>query len=339
MSEYPEIYFADFKAGYDRRFFIYIGEVVNADLVIGYNARIVLRDLDNIRDQGLFTPEEYERLASLVVDKPEQLSVNDYYMLFVELRKFYILRWTPEEILSGFKMQPGNRKIFLDEAIASQSIVKLDVYAPIEGRYVEVSNWFILRQTDVFGNTIELSMGLSAYMRRVAADIVRFRTTFQLNTFKALKRLFNLLVIRDDYDILERLVPIFSSPGALAYQLLADVKTLLEMLDQEISLPEPFFKAELADFPNRMQGAPLLREQLLPVIGEAIDRATAPDTSRDEFRAILQDQLLGPLAEFVETVAQRFIEEIDLDPLNYVRNLPELAGPIFEQEIDTLGGL
>lgn len=338
LSEHPEIYFSDFKAGYDRRFFIYIGEVVNADLVIGYNREIILRDLDNIRDQGLFSPEEYDQLASLVIDK-SQLSVDDYYLLFIELRKFYILRWTPEEILSGFKMQPGNRKIFLDEAIASQSIVKLDVYAPIEGRYVEVSNWFILKQTDVFGNTIELSMGLNTYMRRVAADIVRFRTTFQLNTFKALKRLFNLLVIRKDYSVLERLVPIFSSPAALAYQLLADVKTLLEMLDKEESVPEPFFKAEIADFPLRMQSAPMLREELLPLIDEAIQQASAADTGRDEFEAILRDVLLPILSEFVEREAALYIQAIDLDPLSYVRNLPELAGPIFEQEIDTLGGL
>jgi hypothetical protein len=102
ISCFSDIFLGDFKAGYDRRFNLYLGDIVDGSIV-DYSPSLIRRDLTNLRYQGALPEEKYYELMNLVKEKP---SLEDFQQLSTEIRNLYVLRWTPEEILQGYKFLP-----------------------------------------------------------------------------------------------------------------------------------------------------------------------------------------------------------------------------------------
>lgn len=207
-----DIFIGDFKAGYDTRYDVYLGEEIDGQIV-DYDPAIAHREIDNLYDQGLFTDQEFAEINNLIVDDP---NIEEFTKLNDKVRSYYTLRWSTDEILDGYKVLRGNKKLWLDDALIEHSVVKLDLWAPLPyedlppeclrsfrqkwpqyqkpWRYVEVTNWILIQQRDNKGNVKTLTQELPDYAKSLRSDIVTYLSEDDLNYLKAAKRFWSYLL-------------------------------------------------------------------------------------------------------------------------------------------------
>lgn len=241
---YP-LFWSDFKAGTDNRFSFYLGRVQDGEL-IDYNKDIIKDELTNLLCQTLISEEEYNNMILLNNRIHSEYKAEDFYGLRDILRDLTTVRWSRDEVLQGFKLLRGNKKYYLYDALISKSIVKLDIYAPIEYintcsntnvRYTEVTNWFLLEQV-INGEVNSLSAELQNYENSLRSDVREF---IYDNPLKASKRLWSLAAykkkaqlgdLRNVDVILDKLTPLASSYIALLNSTMADIETIINIIER-----------------------------------------------------------------------------------------------------------
>ncbi|CAH6419307.1 Hypothetical protein HVR_LOCUS509 [uncultured virus] len=230
------ILFTEFKAGYDDRFKIYTGNINGT--VEDHNPIIIRRDITNLYQAQLLSCVEYQEFMALVKDNP---SINDVILLNEKIRDLWVIRWTAEEILNGYKTLRGNYKLFLDVALTQGSIVKLDTIARIgsgiDSRYVEVTNFFLIIQRDRFGNIIVLSEELGDYAQSLLGDVYKY---YDSNILKSIKRLWMYLAYKGSICDLSVFTELFSSDVALYSQIVGDLEVAIELLESKLSYDRNF---------------------------------------------------------------------------------------------------
>ncbi len=220
------IIFMEFKAGYDLRFKIYTG--VFDGSIVDYNAGLIKRDINNLFEANLLTQFERDTLFKLVKEIP---IIEDVISLNEALRNFWVIRWSAEEILQGYKILRGNFKLYLDVALTQGSIVKLDTISYIENRYVEVSNFMLISFTDIAGNKIVLSEELGDYAESLLMDVHKY---YKTNPYKSIKRLWMYLAFKGKICELNVFKPLFESEIAKYSQILSDIETALLLLSPKV---------------------------------------------------------------------------------------------------------
>lgn len=226
------VYIGDFKAGYDTRFDVYLGDlrantVTHQEEVIDYDPAYVRGHLEDLHNQGLITDRERAELESLVVENP---SAKQWAALFDAIRSYRLLRWTPAEILKGEKALPNNKRLLLVDAVMQHSTVKVDLWAQKDGHFIEASNWFLLTAEDDRGMTQVLTGDLGNYVDNLRHDIEKY-TLVKPKHLKAAKRSWSMAIAVGDLEFLRTIAPLFSTLQAFLYQLDSDASLLLTMLD------------------------------------------------------------------------------------------------------------
>lgn len=245
----PNMIITEFKAGYDDRFKLYTG-VMNGG-VHDYDPNLVRRDLNNIFEAELLTKCQYIELWNLIKDNP---SIDEWVNLNEKIREYWVIRWTKEEVLAGYKYLPGNYKLYLDTALTQGSIVKLDVIAPVFDpipRYIEMSNFFLISQDDKFGNAKILSEPLGDYLQSLAGDVYKY---YNSNTLKAVKRTWIYLAATEAICALNMFTPLFQSEIARQAQIIADIETAIILLTSNFSYDRNFLLNTLSQRLTSLNG-------------------------------------------------------------------------------------
>eukprot|EP00047_Mylnosiga_fluctuans_P021272 m.102665 g.102665 ORF g.102665 m.102665 type:complete len:719 (+) comp8830_c0_seq2:8-2164(+) len=273
LIEPGRIYFSELKAGLDTAYTIHgLGHyeydaVSNEDRLVQYRPDELRECITKLCDDGWLSADEAAELLAHV--HPDSgCTFKEHDALRRAARRHYVLRWTLDELLAGVKELPRNRKITLTEALKIPTLTKCDVWALVDGRYIEVSNNFFLTYSseDCIGSTLVnsgaepvpshvslISEPLADYVSAVHLDINHFIETS--HSMKASKRMWVLaqweysLVHDPDADgeisheeevLVERmntLAPLFSSRAAALNQVATDCKTLVELLERYPETP------------------------------------------------------------------------------------------------------
>lgn len=233
--EKTNILFSRFQCGFDERYRLYLGKVEEGK-VVDYYPEIIRRDLSNLFDQGLLDELEYDAVLKLVRQNPRR---RDYYILSFFLRKKMVLDWTEVEIAQGYKSLT-NKILYLDEALVSGGLVKLDVlallpYPDIRGRkYTEVTNWIVVKLDEKLLSIVQEDRRAS-----LKEDVVRF---YNRDPLKASKRYWNFLMeLEKTEDVLrelEKLAPLFSSYPAFLNSVATDLEIQKKMYSDGFLDPE-----------------------------------------------------------------------------------------------------
>lgn len=226
ITSHDTVLFVEFKAGYDLRFKLYTG-VVN-DKIEDYNPELIRRDITNLYEAGLLSECEWNALIILVKDDP---NVDDLIALNDALRAYWVVRWKEEEVLQGYKLLPGNYKLFLDVALAQGTIVKLDTIAYIDDRFVEVTNFFLVAILDKLGQRILISQELGEYEQSLILDVYKY---YSINPLKSIKRLWMYLAFNKRICDISMFTDLFSSDIALYSQILSDIETAINILSSDL---------------------------------------------------------------------------------------------------------
>lgn len=206
-------YFADFKAGTDSQFGISMDTVRPEQMIVW---------LKMLHDDRRITDDEYINMKELVVHDPSEQQQD---LLKDAVRAKYILRWTPDEILQGYKVLSGGRIKMLADAIQEPEIIKIDTWSWLDGRFVELSNFLIL-----FANGERTNIEQGDYIESMKHDLTKYLSAHYYNPFKALKRMWVLAVAFGDHEKLDKLNPLINSNTSILYQVVSDLKALKDMV-------------------------------------------------------------------------------------------------------------
>lgn len=213
----PRFTVTDIKAGVDDRYAVTgIGRIRNGRLV-GFDLARIVQHAARLRAQGLLTAAEAEAMRRAA----ERVQVSDPFSranLVKEIRRHFILRWSPTEVIRNRKTLRGGKSVTLRQAISSrQTRVKIDAVAFVEGhRFVEFSNIPVLRGVTVTSHN---------YRRAILNEIAGWIHNNK-KWLKVAKRYWLLAAQDRDPVALRLLGKLFRGPAGKLGQIAADLESL-----------------------------------------------------------------------------------------------------------------
>jgi hypothetical protein len=197
-------------------------DVFFMDFKLGYNNELYqkLNNINEIREfyenkKNLLTAEEKNKI-NLIKNLDD---LKEY------TRKLYTLRWTPREILQGYKMVNKEKKT-ISESLDDKSVIKLDILAWIDGEFVEMTNLFEF----MVGNKPLNFEEDSNIVKSIKEDIIYYYD--ERNYIKMLKRIFTVAKIRGDKNIINKLVNIFNSGLGRLYQVSSNLENIINLIEK-----------------------------------------------------------------------------------------------------------
>jgi len=175
----PEHYVVEVKAGLDQRYDIDVGRLLNGRFYI--NDKEIKKKLKYFEQNNLLNEKEIKQIKNVL--KKEYPNQNDYDTVYNILRERKILRWTADEILKGYKILPGDKKITLNKALYSKTFAKIDVIALINGKFVEITNFFILMYEDRKGKLHPINLDYNFLDNSQAAEVYEFQIKDEIEKF------------------------------------------------------------------------------------------------------------------------------------------------------------
>lgn len=235
IKKEPLYFLGDFKAGLDHRFQIDLTKK---------NTEIISQLMD-LRKKNLLTSEEVGRMLDLL----KRGEINE---LKEALRQYYVVRWTIQEIMDGVKKLPGDLKLSLFDAIKHNTIVKLDLWAPINNNYTEITNFLLLMYVDENGKQHIINIELEDRVKSLIKDIKLYSTPEHKKSLKVAKRMWALAQVVDDHETIKKLYPLFSSDAAILSQITSEIETLTLMLSKIDQPPLDIMIRQIDRFKSRI---------------------------------------------------------------------------------------
>ena len=222
-----DTYLADFKAGEDQRFICpYMGTYEILKGYKDYSPEKIREWIEAL--SSLLTVEEKKEMLEAVEDHPTYFQ---YIKLEDMIRAKRVVRWTLKELIKGEKKLVGNTNYTLEDAIQSQTVVKIDIWTWIKDGYVEVTNWFRLRfRQKGMVKWEDLTQPLPLYEESIRKGVRDYFDPRLEKNMKMAKRIWLYAVYKNDYNLMKLLYPLFRSDASRLGQLKGEIEVLLAML-------------------------------------------------------------------------------------------------------------
>ena len=207
-----------------------------------YNAIKIKKRVKELWDSKIISTEEYNHANSLL--KPR---LTDYE--FIELKRdlrFHIVRWTPKEVLKGFKILHDGRTFTLEEAFQTPTITKLDVVSWVQGnRFTDFSVIY-----EFLKNGKILNPSMMDIEQALKENIISL--LHEKDYFKMAKRMFALARFKGQYKVVSLLSPLFNGDLGRLYMVYGDIGTLEYLVENQHHLPTKRILFEIDQFRNRL---------------------------------------------------------------------------------------
>jgi len=229
-------YMVEFKMGLDHRFIFDIGYL--KDGIYHQNIDNIIENVSSLYDHDLLN--DYD--LSFIDQYLYKNDTSSYDMLFNFFRDKYIIRWSDQDILNGYKILIGNKKITIDEALRHKTYVKIDMITLINNRFVEITNFFILVYNDKSNNT-QYAINFGEYidpkfLREHIEETLPFEieklfySDYYFSPFKGSKRMWSLSRHFHYNNIIQKLSGFISGNISFLYMLKSEVDTLINLLSK-----------------------------------------------------------------------------------------------------------
>ena len=195
--------------------------LIIGDIKIGLNKyKELLQYIGNIDKFGKVSGYNLNALKNVVKDTyveeiakaPIHPTPEEWLVLYKFVSSFTALRWTPEEILKGFK-----DKYELRASIMTSPVTKIDIYIQIYGRMTEVTNIILPHLKDINFFINQIQTGLTFNM-------------VEQNYLKSLKNMFAIARLTQDCKKMEQLENIILSPTNMLNSCVNDLKIIKDMI-------------------------------------------------------------------------------------------------------------
>lgn len=227
-----KIYLGELKVGYDMDLFIDYGSIdYKTKKVINYNYQKIKEYLIKINNNKFITNEKYNQIDKLLKEKPTLLEFLEIHDV---LRNLFILRWNINEMVQGYKVI-RNKKVYLEDAIQHQTITKIDIWAPINNNYTEITNFYYIIFKNKRGEKSFLCKELTDYGASIDNDIYQYSSAEFRNSLKLAKRLWIKYNFSNNEKTLEVLYPLFNSGAAKLHQIKEELGVINDIIKRFLS--------------------------------------------------------------------------------------------------------
>ena len=198
------VYFVDFKCGIDAE--MYFDEITDVAKYRQY--------LKYLNSHHFISNDEFQDMNKLTNAE----DIKD------ACRSLYVLRWSVDEILKGYKALSKNRQKTLGDAIMDASVIKLDVIARIGyANFIEISNIFHF----VIKGKIE-DEPTKTFIQILIDEAKEYHKYH--DDYKALKRIFSIAKFQTNNKTMGLLVDVFNSNLGIINKARGDLEVLIDVM-------------------------------------------------------------------------------------------------------------
>lgn len=226
-----ELFLGDFKAGLDYKLLFDYGEILYKKplQIKGYKYEEVNNKLDSFKKDKWISKKEYDILKKLAIPN---IDIKTFMKLQELLRNLYLVRWSLDELIRGEKTLRSGDILKMEDAITHDSIVKIDIWSPINNNYTEVTNVYYLILEDKDSKKTVLNKELGNYIINLDKDIQKYSSTIFRNSLKVAKRLWIKNNLIKNVNLIKKLNPLFYSGISSLNQIKEEAKVILSMLNR-----------------------------------------------------------------------------------------------------------
>ena len=106
INEIDYLYFQHYILGIDYRFYIHY--IINNGKIEEYNPNYYRNKFKKLFDEKIINEEEYNKFFSLIKDEPSLIEITN---LMTHAKKYYIIKWSINEIIAGEKKLRGDKVV------------------------------------------------------------------------------------------------------------------------------------------------------------------------------------------------------------------------------------
>lgn len=319
-----DVFISEFKMGFDHRFLIKL------------NDPNFMNKIGDLVEDDLIKNSEYILISRLYKSKDLEKKVE----LKEIIRNLFTIRWNSSELKKGYKILKKNKKITLSEALRQNTLIKLDIYALIAGRYVELTNVFnmiLINNNDKSMDFVNITKNRlnQTYQDLMISEINKHSSNLFFQPFKIVKRLWFLSKSLINYPEFQRLLKIMttiiqSSIGRLN-QMEADLTVLNNILKYQKSINWFNFIDEMESFKNRFGNVFDIRydENL---VFNLIDEIIKNLHKKSKNNLIINlTELINYTKKLVDDETISYLKEYKLFPIpNFIYDCPKLPNSSFK---------
>lgn len=318
-------YFTEFKAGYDLRYDIDIGSMENSTYFPNFKLGTITT---NLYKKKLLTKLE-NNIIQYILNEVEDLGANEYDTINYIFRERKVLRWDSSEILQGFKILTGNKKITLNQAIHIRSHVKIDMISIIDGRLTEVTNFlqlaFVEKEGDEEYTTINIDL-VEAHQITLQLPMEIEKLYFSdmfYSPFKVVKRIFSLSRHVNDIVMLKKIIPFVSSNISLLYQKKSEIDNIILVIERATKFPIEIVQKQLNQMKLSISTVIELRNEDLIPINDLIDEINNISVKKDKIEPL--KQLKKIIVSYINYFTIIYLSKVGLNPppANYLPPNPK----------------
>ena len=247
----PNHWFLELKAGFDRRFKINLNQV---------------DELVQLHDMKLLSDDEFTYIYNVITkgstNKSQREIELEKEIIEKILKEHYTLRWSANDVLTGYKILPGGVTVNLFDAIKESDVVNIELIEVINDKFTEISNFFFLLYYSSDGKVHTINVPQLSYDNfplffgnELKKNIYKlFYSRLEPNFLKLAKRYFSYGRFFKDVQLVRAVYPLLDSNIGLAGQLkgeLTTIEKLIESVDFN-SIPIHILKKQLENIKSRL---------------------------------------------------------------------------------------
>jgi hypothetical protein len=286
-------FFMEVKAGVDQRFLI--------DL---HNYENTMQIVNNLYKENLISEEEYNLI----------LSAKDLFTIDEILRDHYVIRWSAEDILKGYKILPGETLITLAQAMKQKSKINIEIIGYVNGRFIDISNFFILGLKEPNGKIKVINLPQEIYdnfdeyfIRTLEEAIIKLSDDGEY--FKVIKRMWSLARFQKDTRTISKLQKIITGDVSSLNQVKSDLGAIIKLYKKSFNPPNNLVIKELNEMKDRLSVNQMINGNELIKYNEVLDLAAnlITDGNYEESVAYLEN-LMNIFKNKVNEKAKLFLQ-------------------------------
>jgi len=276
--------------------------------VRGYDAKRIKAKVHALYESSVISRQQQETAFAML--KPH---ITPYELLEIKRDlRFNILRWTPNEVLKGYKQLQDGRRFTLEDAITSPTISKLDCISWVQGnRFTEFSVIY-----EFYKGKKLLNSGIKDVLQVLKEST--YQLLYEKNYYKMAKRLFSIARLQRMNSLIPILSNLFNGDLGRLYIVYGDLGTLEYMLENYGRLPRKKIEFELDQFHNRLANITLpkyLAEE--PVVINTLDKIERRNTITTNNAQMLRliRQLKVEMMDLLSHYAYKYLQNYHLIPV------------------------
>lgn len=313
-------YFSEFKAGLDNRYDINIGSIKNGTFDI--NRKEVKNKSKKLFEKNLLNKNEYF-IITQILDKDLKFTLNgdDYDVLHYIFRNRKIVRWSLEDILQRYIILPDNTLLTLYNALHIQTHVKIDMITYINGKFTEVTNFYILIENknghiyniNLDYNFLDRNQAKNIYDKQIKDEIEKlYFSNMYYSPFKMAKRIWAYSRLFKDKYTVEILLPIISGNISLLYQIKSEIDAIIRIYYISKSIPINSINLQIDGMKFRISNVIQLKNNQIQYINNIINSFLI-ESSKSKRVKILK---------FLNQILKNHINRLTIISLNNIRFNP-----------------